>query len=190
MVGIPYTETDMIAILTKFSSLVALKVAQMTNSNTACDENSVKRAFPFQRYSVNGKHVAGRLWRNASYLSMYFGSTLSEAFRQRHPAVISQLGAYRTDKNFLHMMTSSNGNISALLAICAENTPVTGEFPAQRPVTRSFDVFFDLRLSKRLSKQSWGWWLETLAHYDVTVIWNQSNESMAFCICLDGTVAV
>ena len=28
-----------------------------------------------------------------------------------------------------------------------------GEFPAQWPVTRSFDVFFDLRLNKRLSKQ-------------------------------------
>ena len=38
---------------------------------------------------------------------------------------------------------------SALLAICAGNSPVTGEFPAQRPVTRSFDVFFDLRLDKR-----------------------------------------
>ena len=50
---------------------------------------------------------------------------------------------------------------SALLAICAGNSPVTGEFPAQRPVTRSFDVFFDLRLNQRLSKQSWGWWFET-----------------------------
>ena len=50
---------------------------------------------------------------------------------------------------------------SALLAICAGNLPVTGEFPAQRPVTRSFDIFFDLRLNKRLSKQSWGWWFET-----------------------------
>ena len=60
---------------------------------------------------------------------------------------------------------------SALLAICAENSPVTGEFPTQRPVTRSFDVFFDLRLNKRLSKQSWGWWFETLrAHYDVIVM--------------------
>ena len=35
---------------------------------------------------------------------------------------------------------------SALLAMCAENSPVPGEFPAQRPVTRTFDVFFDLRL--------------------------------------------
>ena len=50
---------------------------------------------------------------------------------------------------------------SALLAICAGNSPVTGEFPAQRPVKRSFDVFFDLRLSKRLSKQPWCWWFET-----------------------------
>ena len=43
------------------------------------------------------------------------------------------------------MMTSTNGNMSALLAICAGNSSVIGEFPAQRPVTRSFDVFFDLR---------------------------------------------
>ena len=50
---------------------------------------------------------------------------------------------------------------SALLALCAGNSPVTGEFPAQRPVTRSFDVFFDLCLNKRLSKQSWSWWFET-----------------------------
>ena len=41
---------------------------------------------------------------------------------------------------------------SALLAICAGNSPVPGEFPAQRPVTRSFDVFFDLCLNKRLRK--------------------------------------
>ena len=52
---------------------------------------------------------------------------------------------------------------SALLAICAGNSPVPGEFPAQRPVTRSFGVFFDLRLNKRLSKQSWGWWFEKLS---------------------------
>ena len=50
---------------------------------------------------------------------------------------------------------------SAWLAICPGNSPVTGEIRAQRPVTRSFDVFFDLRLNKRLSKQSWGWWFES-----------------------------
>ena len=61
---------------------------------------------------------------------------------------------------------------SALLAICAGNSPVPGGFPAKRPVTRSFDVFFDLRLNKRLSKQSWGWWFETLPR----PLWRHSNE--------------
>ena len=50
---------------------------------------------------------------------------------------------------------------SALLAICAGNSPVPGEFPTQRPVTRSFDVYFDLSPNKRLRKQLWGWWFET-----------------------------
>ena len=63
---------------------------------------------------------------------------------------------------FNNMMTSSNGNtFYALLALCARNSPVTGEFPAHWPVTRSFDVFYDLRLNKRLRKQSWCWWFET-----------------------------
>ena len=43
---------------------------------------------------------------------------------------------------------------SALLALCEGNSPVTGEFPSLRPVTRSFDVFIDLRRNKRLSEQS------------------------------------
>ena len=61
---------------------------------------------------------------------------------------------------------------SALLAICAGNSPVPGEFPAQRPVTRSFDVFLDLRLNKRYSKQSWGWRFETLSRS----LWRHRNE--------------
>ena len=52
------------------------------------------------------------------------------------------------------MMTSSNGNIFRVTGhLCGEFTG-PGEFPAQRPVKRSFDVFFDLGLNKRLSKQS------------------------------------
>ena len=64
---------------------------------------------------------------------------------------------------------------SALLAICAGNSPVPGEFPAQRPVTRSFDVFFDLRLKKRLSKQSRGWRFETLPR----ALWRHSNANLS-----------
>ena len=60
---------------------------------------------------------------------------------------------------------------SALLTICAGNSPVLCEFPAQRPVMWSFGVFFDLRLNKRLSKQSWGWWFETLPR----PFWRHSN---------------
>ena len=61
---------------------------------------------------------------------------------------------------------------SALLAICAGNSPVPSEFPAQRPVTQSFDVFFDLRLNKWFRKQSWGWWFETLSH----PLWRHCND--------------
>ena len=66
-------------------------------------------------------------------------------------------------ENQYFMMTSSNGNIFRVTGpLCGEFTG-PGEFPTQRPVTRSFDVFFDLRLNKKLSKQSWGWWFETLS---------------------------
>ena len=70
------------------------------------------------------------------------------------------------------MMTSSNGNIFRVTGpLCGEVTG-PGEFPTQRPVTRSFDVFFDLRLNKRLSKQPWGWWLETPSWS----LWRQCND--------------
>ena len=49
----------------------------------------------------------------------------------------------------------------ALLALCLGNSPVTDEFSSQRPVTHSFDVFFDLHLNKRLSTQSRPQWFET-----------------------------
>ena len=61
---------------------------------------------------------------------------------------------------------------SALLAICAGNSPVTGESPARRPVTRSCDDFFNLHLNKRLSKQWWSWWFETLWG----PLWRHCNE--------------
>ena len=59
-----------------------------------------------------------------------------------------------------------------LLTICARNSLVTGEFPAQRPVTRSFGVFFDLHLNKSLSKQSWRWRFETPSR----LLWHHCNR--------------
>ena len=81
------------------------------------------------------------------------------------------------------MMTSSNGNIFRVTGpLCGEFTG-PGKFSTQRPVTRNFDVFFDLRLDKRLSKQPWGWWFETPSWS----LWRQFNVlyhciAMA-CVC-------
>ena len=61
---------------------------------------------------------------------------------------------------------------AALLAICAGNSPVPGEFTTQRPVTRSFDVYFDLRPNTRLSKLSWGWWFDTPSRS----LWRHRND--------------
>ena len=69
------------------------------------------------------------------------------------------------------MMTSSNGSIFYVTG------PLCGEFtghrwiPLTKPVTRSFDVFFDLRLNKPLSKQSWSWWFKTPSRS----LWRQCN---------------
>ena len=69
---------------------------------------------------------------------------------------------------------------AASLAICAGNSPVTGEFPAQRPMTRNFADFFDLRLNERLSKQSWGWWFETPSR----PLWRHSDDEMSLRLSL------
>ena len=74
------------------------------------------------------------------------------------------------------MMTSSNGNSFRVTGHLCGNSPVTIEFPTQRPVTQSFDVFFDLHLNKRLSKQSWGWWFETPSR----PLWRHNNDCMNY----------
>ena len=69
------------------------------------------------------------------------------------------------------IMTSSNGNIFRVTGpLCGVFTG-PGEFPTQGPVTRSFDVFFHLCLNKRLNKQPWCWWFETLPWS----LWRHSN---------------
>ena len=79
---------------------------------------------------------------------------------------MEKTGRYQTT-----MMTTSNGQIFRVTGhLCGEFT-VPGEFPAQRPETRSFDVFFDLHRNKRLSRQSWGWWFET----QWCPLWRQYN---------------
>ena len=90
------------------------------------------------------------------------------------------------------MMTSSNRNILRVTGhLCGEFTGPHGEFPAQGPLTRSLNVFFDLGLNKWLSKQSWGLWFETL----LCPLWRHCNslsfhlsgplcQSVFFCLFL------
>ena len=93
------------------------------------------------------------LGSNWQYLSI--GWDYSAPSHWEEPA-LERAGSENVQSWWRHQMET----YSALLAICAGNSPATGEFPAQRPVTRSFDVFFVLRLFKRLNKQSRGWWFE------------------------------
>ena len=72
---------------------------------------------------------------------------------------------------------------SPLLALCAGNSPVPGEFPAQRPVTQSFDVFFDLRLNRRWVNNGEAGDLRChCTHYDIIVMVSEvflNGESIA-----------
>ena len=116
-----------------------------------------------------------------------------EAWFLTHVATIVQYLS-NNDNTMEHEMET----FSSLLALCAGNPPVTGEFgefPSQRPVSRSFDIFFDLRLNNRLSKQWWGWWFESRSRpswchcNDIdTIVTLQYrtwiHEILHVCICL------
>ena len=95
------------------------------------------------------------------------GDNISKSLPHFHGANLT--GADLTD--YL-MMTSSNANIFRVTGHLRGNSPVTGEFPSQRPVTRSFDVFFDLRLKKNgwVNNRDAGDLRRHRAHYDVIVL--------------------
>ena len=80
-------------------------------------------------------------------------------FAQRYLANLEHITA--THGTLISWWRREMKTFSALLALCAENSSVTGEFPLQRPVTRSIDVLFDLRLNQQLSKQWRRRWCET-----------------------------
>ena len=101
-------------------------------------------------------------WKTGARLSL-IAYTMADnlATRVTRSLAAMMLILFLPENYGLNMMTSSNGNNFRVTGpLCGEFIG-PGKFPAQRPVTRSFDVFFDLRLNKRLSKQPWGWWFET-----------------------------
>ena len=108
------------------------------------------------RYCLrNGRHFLQGKW-----VKHFWYTTDSLFIYCRRKNVITGSTSSETWTWWRHQMET----FSALLAVCAGNSLLTGEFPSQRPVTRSIDVFFGLRLNERLSKQSWGWWFETPSH--------------------------
>ena len=99
---------------------------------------------PFQ--SSHDKLVSSLKPAKIGYDMKYYNPTLIPHPTPPHP----------TPTWWRHQMET----FSALLAICAGNSLVTGKFPAQRSVMRSFNIFSDLHLNKRLCKQLWGCWFE------------------------------
>ena len=79
------------------------------------------------------------------------------------------------------------GIFSALLALSEGNLPVTGGSPSQRPVTRSFDVFFDLRLNKRMNNnRDAGDLRHHRTYYDVAVMENRNGSGSEALFSLRG----
>ena len=114
------------------------------------------------------------IWNNGESLylkrwSLFWNHTKASGFPHLCSCIWLTTGTLLVEQqksSWRHQMEAS----SALLAICAGNSSVTGEFRAQKPVTRIFDVFFDLCLNKWLSKQSQGDLRCHHAHYDITVM--------------------
>ena len=127
----------------------------------------------------NGKH----LYFHPNSIQLY-----SLQFKWWNSAFVQKMGwcrisnklkpiiAWAADNNDYRDYAASQGvrcwyhqmeTFSALLAICAGNSPVTGECPTQRPVMRSFDVFFDLSPEQTVEA---GDLRCHHAHYDITVL--------------------
>ena len=126
----------------------------------------------------NGSHIISQtpfsiihhlsvIIRDAKVLGCQDGCWCSTSWSQ-----LSTAPGHQRSSWWRHQMEA----LSALLALCAGNSPVTGEFPSQRPMTRSFEVLFDLRLNRRLSKQSWGWWFEMPSRS----LWRHCNDNADF----------
>ena len=97
--------------------------------------------------------------------------TAVESFRSNFSPEYNKIKQTKAAFKAYVMMTHQMDTFSVLLVLCAGNSPVNGEFPSQSPVTRSFDVFFDLGLNKRLSKQSRRRWFEA----PLRSLWSHCN---------------
>ena len=131
-------------------------------------------------------HLLRWIWVSVSVWPFHFlgsgcelviSDVLKLGIRQKRSQLDTNLPSCLPD--ICHAWCHQMETFSALLAICAGNSLVTGEFPAQRPVTRNLDVFFDLRLNKLLSKLSRHWWFEMPS----CSLWlNYNGTNMSKCV--------
>ena len=84
--------------------------------------------------------------------------------------IIARTSSWLSD-TYTHTHTHAGNDNTRRLKLASGKNKNIIRFPAQKPVTRSFDVSFDLRLNKRLSKQSWGWWFESPSY----PLWHHCN---------------
>ena len=82
---------------------------------------------------------------------------------------IEKMGIHGLTQTDLKMIVAENGKKSTFRFSISQLLLIIDH---RRPVTRSLDVFFDLRLNKRLSKQWWGWWFETPSF----LLWRHRND--------------
>ena len=130
-------------------------------------------------------HRATRGWGpgldSASQYETWLRQHILYVHSDRHPKLNFQIQIYYSHLfqpyRFIPWWIYQMETFSALMALCAGKSLVSGEFPSQRPVTRRIDVFFDLRLNELLSKHHWRrWFWRHRAHYDVTVMQKQASH--------------
>ena len=125
-------------------------------------------------YLHNTTHIS--LWKKISLVLPWLLDRLSDYLQGWRDMGRKSLVQYDNPGNTKHLPCSwwrhQMETFSALLAFCVGNSRVTGEFPAQRSVTRSFDVFFDLRLGQQWSKQWRRRWFDTPSRS----LWRHCND--------------
>ena len=129
--------------------------------------------------SISTRYMATQIWVNTGSGNGLL-LTAPSHYLPQYWLSISKVRWHSFDGDFRREASAINheSQLEDHLSWWRHQTETFSPVPAQRPVTRSFGVFFDLRLHKLLSKQLWGWWFDTpRSHYDVTVMSKLSFKS-------------
>ena len=158
-----YSDVIMGVIASQITSLTIVYSTVYSDADQRKHQSSASLAFVrgIHRWPMNSPHKWPVTWKMLPFDDVIMMFKLSYLYHLKVTHHCSYLHQRRRLWFYLSWWRHEMETFSALLAIYAGNSPVPSEFPAQRPVTRSLHVFFDLCRNKRLSKQSQGWWFET-----------------------------